>query len=413
MIGLKRFVRDDLTLRTYALRYKWLVEELVAQRNDRREISDSGLRATGAVPERIRVFVFLGHDFGTGWSHDELPGINEQLPYGYYHAEDNGCTVRYSVDAKESRVTRFLRLGVRRLVGFDLLHAWRNRDALFDTDVVWTHTELEHLAVLALWRLVPCQRRPKLIAQCIWLFDKWDRLSVNKRRIYIRLLSQADVLTVQSSEGMKVARRALPAVRCRINPYGTHMEAMVPAFFRPAHKPFRILSLGRDMHRDWATMVAAVGGWEACEARIGARYLNRRLVRHATNVELVKPDSAQLQSLYDWADVVVVALKPNVHVSGITVITEAVLMGVPVVCTDTGGLRSYFSDDEIMYVPPNDAGAMRRAIAHLAANDTLRFAMAQTAQARLLRADLSTRARARRMAELSRELLAEGSDAEA
>jgi glycosyltransferase involved in cell wall biosynthesis len=131
------------------------------------------------------------------------------------------------------------------------------------------------------------------------------------------------------------------------------------------------------------------------------------------NVELVKPDSIQLRSLYDWADVVVVSLKPNLHISGITVITEAVLTGVPLVCTDTGGLRSYFSDDEIMYVPPNDPDAMRRAIVQLAADDGLRLSLARKAQERLLKDDLSTRARARRMAELSRELLAEPSDAEA
>jgi glycosyltransferase involved in cell wall biosynthesis len=289
----------------------------------------------------------------------------------------------------------------------------RNRHSLFDADVVWTHTELEHLAVLALWRLFPSQRRPKLIAQCIWLFDKWNRLPAKKRWLYSKLLSRTDVLTVQSSECMKVARNVLPAVRCRMNPYGTHMDAMVPAFLRSVHTPLRILSLGRDMHRDWATMIAAVSGWETCEARIGARSINRGLVRHAENVELVKPDSTQLRSLYDWADVVVVALKPNLHISGITVITEAVLMGVPVVCTDTGGLRSYFSDGEIMYVPPNDAGAIRRAITRLAGDDALRLTMARAAQERLLKADLSTRARAKRMAELSRELLAEGTDADA
>lgn len=412
MTRLKRILRDDPTSRGYALRHEGLSEEFVAQRDDCREMSGGGMRATASLAENIRVFVFLGHDFGAGWSRGELPGINEKLPYGYYHAEDDGCVVRYSRDAKETRVTRFLRLSMRRLVGFDLLHAWRNRDALLDTDVVWTHTELEHLAVLALWRLLPHQRRPKLIAQCIWLFDKWDHLPANRRWLYTKLLSQTDVLTVQSPECMKVARRVLPAVPCRMNPYGTHVDAMVPAFLRPAHTPFRILSLGRDMHRDWATMIAAVSGWEACEARIGARYLNRRLVRHAKNVQLVKPDSTQLRSLYDWANVVVVALKPNLHISGITVITEAVLMGVPVICTDTGGLRSYFSDGEIMYVPPNDAGAMRRAIAQLAANDALRLTMARMAQERLLKADLSTRARARRLAELSRELLAQGTAAE-
>jgi hypothetical protein len=50
---------------------------------------------------------------------------------------------------------------------------------------------------------------------------------------------------------------------------------------------------------------------------------------------------------------------------------------------------------------------MRRAINELAANDRLRFEMAQNAQARLVENNLDTRARAKRLAALSRELLAE------
>jgi hypothetical protein len=32
---------------------------------------------------------------------------------------------------------------LRRIVGFDLIHAWRNRKGLFAADIVWTHTELK------------------------------------------------------------------------------------------------------------------------------------------------------------------------------------------------------------------------------------------------------------------------------
>jgi hypothetical protein len=48
---------------------------------------------------------------------------------------------------------------------------------------------------------------------------------------------------------------------------------------------------------------------------------------------------------------------------------------------------------------------MRRAITELAADDRRRFAMARNAQSRLVQNDFSTRARAKRLAALSRELL--------
>jgi hypothetical protein len=34
----------------------------------------------------------------------------------------------------------------------------------------------------------------------------------------------------------------------------------------------------------------------------------------------------------------IMSLKPNLHASGITVILESIILGVPVVCTDSGGL---------------------------------------------------------------------------
>ena len=77
-----------------------------------------------------------------------------------------------------------------------------------------------------------------------------------------------------------------------------------------------------------------------------------------------------VKALYEWADIVIVSLKPNLHASGITVILESIILGVPVVCTDSGGLRAYFSSWEICYVPVYAPIAMRVAVEELAADET-------------------------------------------
>jgi len=131
------------------------------------------------MPEKQRnkkVFVFLGYGFGAdSWqkrfARHEIPGLNEKLPYGYYHAAGDGWDVEYSQDRNEGPATRLLRRTLGRVLGFDLIHAWRNRNQLQSADVVWTHTEREHLAVLLLSRLQRVKRPPKLIAQCVWLFE--------------------------------------------------------------------------------------------------------------------------------------------------------------------------------------------------------------------------------------------------
>ena len=346
------------------------------------------LSSEGPSAERpLRVFVFLGHGFGAlrwteRWTKGEIPGLNERLPYGYYHAAGKDCIVEYSEDANENRLTELARRGMRRLLGCDLVHAWRNRKALFAADVVWTHTELEHLAVLALWQCRRRQRRPRLIAQSVWLFDRWNCFSAPRRWLYRYLLSQADVLTVQSPENLKTARELFPQMRSEFIRFGVSSDAMVAPVQRAAHRPVRLVALGNDMHRDWETLIAAAEPWSGCRLRIGSKNIDRRLTDYAHNIEVIAPSSrSEIAELYAWADLAVVPLKPNLHASGITVILEAVLRGLPVVCTDTGGIRGYFSDEDVRYVPPQDPVALRRAFQELAEDDRMRFAMATHAQA--------------------------------
>ena len=364
---------------------------------------------------RLNVFVLLAHGFGARawserWSRGELAGIQERLPYGYFHCAEDNCEIRYSEDAAENRFTQFFRRCLRRLLGFDLIHAWRNRAGLAAADIIWTHTELEHLAVLLLFRLGFARaRRPPIIAQSVWLFDRWQHFSPLRRWAYRRLLERADLLTVLSPENLRLARELFPAQRSEFVLFGIDAARMRPARRRPLHRPLRVLSLGNDMHRDWNTLIEALGGWTGCEVRIGGKRIGRKFARRTNkfaNFEIVTPTTVtESDELYEWADFVVVPLKPNFHVSGITVIAEAVLLGVPVICTDAGGLRAYFTGDEVCYVPPADPERLRDALEQCARTDDLRLTTSRRAQARITNSKLNSRAFARRHYELSRTLL--------
>jgi glycosyltransferase involved in cell wall biosynthesis len=268
----------------------------------------------------------------------------------------------------------------RRLLSFDLLQAWRNRKGILNADVVWTHTELEHLAVLLLFLTVPRACRPKLIAQSVWLYDRWQRFSRPKRWLYRKLLAQADLLTVLSPENQQIARQLFPDKRVEFLRFGVDHDVLSPPALRKSGSALRILALSRDMHRDWETLIEAVRGWEGCEVCIGAKTINRKAVASAGNISLVAPDSkAKVSELYRWADVVILPLKHNFYASGITVLEEAALFGVPVIATDTGGPQAYFSTDEVRYVPPGNVPAMRQAIEELAADDRMRYNLAKRA----------------------------------
>lgn len=366
------------------------------------------------VRNPMRVFVLLAHGFGARrwaerWARGEIPGINERLPYGYFHCASDRCEVEYSEDASEYQPTRFARMCMRRLLGFDLIHAWRNRAGISAADVVWTHTEFEYLALLLLFRLgLARTRRPKLIAQSVWLFDRWRELSRLKRWTYSRLIEQADILTVLSPDNLHAIRELFPNKMCEFVPFGIDTSKMRPARRKRIERPVRLLSLGNDMHRDWGVLVEAFGGWSECHVRIGVQNVARlgRATCGFSNVEILKPVSAaEVECLYEWADIVVVPLKRNFHVSGITVVTEAMLFGVPVICTDTGGLRGYFSDEEVRYVPIGEPESLRAAIEELLRDDDLRFSIVKQAQARIVNSNRNSRAFAYRHYELSRLLL--------
>jgi glycosyltransferase involved in cell wall biosynthesis len=361
--------------------------------------------------QTVKVFVLLGYGFGANsWARRHalglIPGLNDRSAYGYHRAAGDGWSVEYSQDRDEGQLVRWGRVALRKLLGFDLIHVWRNRRGIFEAEVVWTHTELENLGVLLLFRLLGWRRRPKLIANCVWLFDRWSRISWAKRFLYRTLLHDASVVTTLSPENLKTARRLLPSVRCECVLVGAVSLEMTAPRRALGPRAIRIASLGNDMHRDWPTLLAAFGNLDRYEVRIGSSSLNRKLLKGVHNVTAIAPRTAdEVRALYAWADLVVVPLKPNLHASGITVVFESVISGVPSICSDTGGLRAYFSDSEVAYVPHSAPIAMRTAADQLAADEDLRLNMVASAQRRLISAELTAHGFAMRNRRLSEEVL--------
>ncbi|WP_407672487.1 glycosyltransferase [Paraburkholderia gardini] len=93
-------------------------------------------------------------------------------------------------------------------------------------------------------------------------------------------------------------------------------------------------------------------------------------------------------------------MHPNHHVSGVTVILEAVAAGEPVVATATGGLEEYSGAGSIWYVPAHDPSAMREQLAFLAREPGV-----TTEQIRRAQKDVTARAFANQHVMLTRSLI--------
>jgi glycosyltransferase involved in cell wall biosynthesis len=372
-------------------------------------VRPAGEKRLGDEPSRaVRVFVHLARDKDArAWREARqsgtLVGVNDETPYGYGRAQRMGCEITFSRSEPETAASKLTRLAFRALLGFDLVHALRQRQSIPQADIVWTHTESQYLAVAAL--LLLSRTRTRLLGQTVWLMDRWPRLGVARRALYRRLIRRVDVLTFHSPANQATASAEFPDKAIELVRFGIPSERWLEPRPRPG-RPIRVLALGNDEHRDWRTLIDAVGDQPEMSLLIRSGSLPSRRTRGAANVEIrVARTQSELSRSFAEATLVCVPLRSNLHASGVTVIQEAVLAGVPVVATDTGGLDAYFARDEVRFVPVGDVAALREALREVASEPEAACAQARRAQARMIGGHLGAEAYIRRHVELTREIL--------
>ena len=173
-----------------------------------------------AAPFNAYVHVAYGYDARTwqkNWRAGKILGLNEEFPYGYHHAAQFGATVIYSKDHPENALQKIMRYGLRFFLGFDFIHAWRNRAEILRSDVVWTHTESQTLAVLGLLTISKHAARPKLIGQVIWLIDEWHRLNYFRKALLYETFSQSGYSYIPVALQRRIRGCAIPADARRIH----------------------------------------------------------------------------------------------------------------------------------------------------------------------------------------------------
>ncbi|TFV84147.1 glycosyltransferase [Microbacterium sp. dk485] len=317
---------------------------------------------TSAHEPKPRVFVFLRHGLGeTAWESMREAGVAwEESPYGYGRAA-KWFDLHWSRDRQDSRTGRFARRALRRVLGFDLMHAWHNRRAIYEADAVWTHTEFEHLAVAALKALRLSRPSFVTLAQTVWLWDSWGSYSRLRRALLARLLRRHDKELVLSRANHMVSVAAVPNRVVSIVPFGTELPT-VKRIGRQDRRPV-VVAVGNDKHRDWATLAAAARQMEDVDFIVHSSAAAALNVRWPRNVDLRRHSvTTDVLASYAEANVAVVPLVENLHASGITVAMEAMASGVPLVASDTGGISDYVSGPGCLLTPPGDAHELARSI---------------------------------------------------
>jgi glycosyltransferase involved in cell wall biosynthesis len=370
-------------------------------------------KRTRSSDNPLRVHVHLAHGFGRAtWAAKfdggRLVGINERDPYGYLKAEGMGAAVQSSVDHSEGLLGKVTRLGLRVILGFDGLHVWRNRREMMKSDVIWTHTESQFLGVALMFKLTGAKKktRPKLIGQSVWMIDSWKSQPFWRRHIWRSLVAETDVLTFLSPVNQGIAKDLFPGKKSEMVPFGIRADRKIAPRQTSSTEGLNLISVGNDRDRDWATAIEAMRAFPNDTLTIVSKTCDPRLLVGCANV-ILKPISSndELESLYQKADIAIVPLKDNLHASGITVLEEASLFGLPSIVSRAGGIDAYFPEDMVSYVDVGKAADLVAAIARMKADPSLRYAMAQKSQDHMGPDGLSSESYVRHHVRLSRNLL--------
>jgi glycosyltransferase involved in cell wall biosynthesis len=156
-----------------------------------------------------------------------------------------------------------------------------------------------------------------------------------------------------------------------------------------------VLSVGKDLARDYPTFLAAVRDLD----------IEATIVAHPRNVdELALPPQVTvrngvpfpaLREAYARAACVVVPQRSDAYAfgsegGGLTALLEAMAMGRPVVATDRAILHDYVEDGvDALLVPPEDPTALRTAIERVLGDPELARALGAAARARVERSHTS------------------------
>ena len=240
---------------------------------------------------------------------------------------------------------------------------WRSRHA----DVIFTWLGL----VPGLLRGGPW---PRSFARLVLFSVGWQtilfRHGGSRSRLWRHALQAADaVVCLAASQRRALAERGADPERLRVVRFGVDAE-----FFRPSPLSANgyVLAVGRDLGRDYATLLAAARGLDAPFVIVASPQNLGRPDTIPPNVSLrLDVSYTELRELYERAACVVVPVHPDGYpygsdCSGQTVLLDAMATGRPVVISERAWLEDYVRDGETaLIVPPRDPNALRAALAGL------------------------------------------------
>lgn len=272
----------------------------------------------------------------------EVPG---RLPYGLHKMGSGTTALSVAEVSMPSRAARLIGQvgGVLRRPG----PRWVDAPASGGTVITWDET--------AAVRVESLRRGMSHHSGVIWLTDRpTGRTAAATRRILAGCAGLWTLSAAQVDPLADLMGRHGPPVSQVV--FGIDVD-----FFGHAPYPDRplIVSVGGDRDRDTQTLFTALDQVHRARPNVEIVVQSRTDATAPDGVTVVPHlTHVQLRELYRRMTVMVIATRPNLHVSGMTVSLEARATGRPVVITGTPGMEDYVNTDDAVVVPVGDAAGL-------------------------------------------------------
>ena len=282
----------------------------------------------------------------------------------------------------------------RHVKGDTRLHqvAWNLREVLLPFEL--TELDAAFTPLSALFPLVARVRRLPVVVVNYGLCLIHERAGAGRRRLLAANLRAAHSVVclgesqrLQLIEQTGLAPERVHTVRLGIDAgWFTPLPGPETPGAAPADPP--VLAVGKDLSRDYATLVAAL-------QPLGVRAHIAGYRRNVTGLDLPPAITqgdmpiAALRDAYARAGCVVVPQFKDGYTygsegGGLTALLEAMAMGRPLVVSDRGIMRDYVRDGiEALVVPPEDPAALREAVARVLGDPELAARLGAAARRRV------------------------------
>lgn len=232
----------------------------------------------------------------------------------------------------------------------------------------------------AAFRAVGRRRGMSHFSGVIWLTDRPEgRGSDAMRRALGRCAGLWTLSATQVEPLMHLMGKSGPPVGSVRFGIDTEFFALQPYPERPL-----LVSVGGDRDRDPATLFAALERVRRARPDIEIIVQSRTKAVAPDGVKVIAQMShVELRDLYRRMSIMVLATRPNLHVSGMTVSLESRATGRPVVITGTPGIDDYVSDDDAIVVATGDAQALADGVIGLLDDPDLGASMGRAGRANI------------------------------